>query len=159
LRILAIDPGPEQSAYCLWSGAGHTSGILTNNEMLYHLDEDISLLADFLFIEEIASYGMAVGRETFRTCFWYGRFAEAWHRLPFGGEAILVERRHIKLHHCHSARATDANIRQALIDRFGAPGTKREPGVLFGVKSHMWSALALAVYAYDIRTAAMKESA
>jgi hypothetical protein len=159
MRILAIDPGPEQSAYCLWDGFCHTSGIVTNNEMLYHLDEDISLLADHLFIEEIASYGMAVGRETFRTCFWYGRFAEAWHRLPFGGEAILIERRLIKMHHCHSARATDANIRQALIDRFGAPGTKREPGVLFGVKSHMWAALALAVYAHDIRTAAIRESA
>jgi hypothetical protein len=46
-------------------------------------------------------------------------------------------------------RAKDANIRQALIDRFGAVGTKKMPGPLFGVSSHYWAALAVAVYAAE----------
>lgn len=42
-------------------------------------------------------------------------------------------------------------MRQALIDRFGAPSTKKAPGLLYGVSSHMWAALALAVCAHDRR--------
>jgi len=145
---VAIDPGPEQSAWCLWDGQRLLgSGIQPNAEILYLIDEDPAWKGR-LAIEEIASYGMAVGKEVFRTCFESGRFAEAWRRTG-NGEAHMVERRFIKMHHCHSARATDANIRQALIDRFGAPGKKKEPGMLFGVKSHIWAALALAVYAHD----------
>jgi hypothetical protein len=55
-------------------------------------------------------------------------------------EAELVYRRDVKLHHCHSAKAKDANITQALIDRFapGVPnrgkGTKAEPGWFYGFK-------------------------
>jgi hypothetical protein len=46
-------------------------------------------------------------------------------------------------------RAKDQNIRQALIDRLGPPGTKKNPGPTYGVTSHMWSALAVAVTAHD----------
>jgi len=47
-------------------------------------------------------------------------------------------------------RAKDANIRQALIDRYGpgkdkAIGQKKTPGPLYGFKSHEWAALAVAV--------------
>ena len=54
---------------------------------------------------------------------------------------------------CKNNRAKDKNIRQALIDRFGpgkaAIGTKKAPGPLYGLKSHLWSALAVAVVAAD----------
>src|SRR5699024_5972970 len=97
-----------------------------------------------LVVEMIASDGMPVGREVFETCLWIGRFIQA------AGGAELVYRRDVKLHLCGSARAKDANIRQALIDRFGpgrekAIGIKAQPGPLYGFKRDMWAALAVAV--------------
>jgi hypothetical protein len=93
----------------------------------------------------IASYGMAVGREVFETCVWIGRFIQA--RQPMQHE--LIYRRDVKIHLCGSPRAKDANIRQSLLDKFGEVGTKKNPGPLFGVKSHVWSALAVAVTALE----------
>jgi hypothetical protein len=91
-------------------------------------------------IEMIASYGMAVGADVFQTCVEIGRFVEV-----AGEHVSLVFRRDVKMHLCGSARAKDANIRQALLDRLGPVGTKKAPGPLYGVKSHIWAALAVAV--------------
>jgi hypothetical protein len=93
-----------------------------------------------LVIEKVVSYGMAVGAETFETVFWSGRFAQS-----FLGEHVRIDRKEIKLHICESARATDSNIRQALIDRFGDPGKKASPGLLYPLKGHTWAAFAVAV--------------
>jgi hypothetical protein len=46
-------------------------------------------------------------------------------------------------------RAKDANIRQALIDKLGAVGTKKAPGPLYGISGHLWAALAVADYAIN----------
>jgi len=62
----------------------------------------------------------------------------------------LVPRRDVKMHLCSSVRAKDGNIRQALIDRFGADGTKRKPVPLAGISQHRWAALAVAVTAFDL---------
>lgn len=102
---------------------------------------------DLVSIEMIACYGMPVGRETFETCVWIGRFIERAkqpHRL--------VYRKDVKLHLCNSPRAKDGNVRQAIIDRFGKPGMKKSPGVLYGVSSHVWAALAVAIYSIDVCT-------
>ena len=56
----------------------------------------------------------------------------------------LVYRSEVKMHLCHTAKAKDGNIRQALIDKYGEPGTKKKPGKLYGVASHIWPALAVA---------------
>jgi hypothetical protein len=40
-------------------------------------------------------------------------------------------------------------VRQALIDRLGLQGTKKAPGPTYGIKSHEWAALAVAVYGWD----------
>jgi hypothetical protein len=93
----------------------------------------------------IACYGMPVGAEVFETCVWIGRFLQRWE-----GPYSLVYRREVKLHLCDSARAKDANVRQALIDRFGpgkqkAIGLKASPGPLFQIKADLWAALGVAV--------------
>lgn len=148
MRILAIDPGPEESATVLLNGAptypqkGRNEDLLRS---LYDYTHDNPVLA----VEMIASYGMAVGREVFETCVWIGRFIEAW-----GGTHRLVYRRDVKLFLCQSARATDSNIRAALIDRYGpgklkAIGTKKAPGPLYELKGDMWSALAVALTAEE----------
>ena len=103
--------------------------------------------ADMVAIEMIASYGMPVGREVFETCVWVGRYMERARRrrLP----VRLVYRAEVKMHLCRSMKAKDGNIRQALIDKLGPPGTKKAPGVTYGVSGDMWAALGVAVTAWE----------
>lgn len=169
--ILAIDPGPERSAWLVYKDGQpfeHRFGIDPNATVLERLRDSGGLgLGDEpcrLAIESIASYGMAVGAEVFETCVWSGRFIQGWldaGLLPWREEDSVrrVFRRDVKMHLCGSARAKDANVRQALIDRYGpgkeaAIGKKATPGPLYGVTSHVWSALAVAVTAADTAVAA-----
>jgi hypothetical protein len=141
--ILAIDPGPEQSAYVELSGTSiRDFGKMDNAELLRKLDR-ASWVGDHVAIEMIASYGMPVGAEVFETCVWIGRFMQACGNTPI----TRIPRLQVKNNLCHSSRANDANIRQALIDRFGgkerAIGKKAAPGPLFGVSGDVWAALAV----------------
>lgn len=153
MTLLAIDPGNEQSAWCLYkSGTVADFGKDTNDEVLRLLKQECGgrfSTADEVAVEMIASYGMPVGREVFDTCLWVGRFIEAADR-PW----TLVYRRDVKLHLCGHVRAKDANIRQALIDRYGgkdkAMGHKAKPGPLYGVKADVWSAIAVAETYTDV---------
>jgi hypothetical protein len=154
---LAIDPGNVESAYVL-IGADYrpiSFEKLRNDELLNRLrlgtiDLDIQGVA----IEMVASYGMAVGADVFETCVWIGRFYQVL--ASTSHEPQLVKRLPVKTHHCHSAKATDANIRQALVDRFalGQPnhgkGTKNQPGWFHKFHSDVWAAYALAVYIADL---------
>ena len=88
--------------------------------MLIKLHE---LKYDKLIIEMIASYGMPVGESVFQTCVWIGRFIQR--RLC--SEFEYVYRKDEKMNLCKTMKAKDSNIRQALIDRFGDVGTKRNP--------------------------------
>ena len=148
MRILALDPGPEQTAYVFYDGkTPGVFGICANFIMQEIISTSKTLNSspvDQLVIEGIACYGMPVGKETFETCYWIGRFWQSF------GSAELVYRRDVKIHLCGSMKAKDPMIRQALLDRFGpgkdkAIGTKKNPGPLYGFKSHCWSALAVAV--------------
>ena len=146
MRILALDPGTTQSAYVLWDGKRVLESAIVPNPRLIEILECGQLPSgqincDYLACEMIASYGMAVGREVFETCVWIGRFLQA-HRGPHR----LVYRKDVKLHLCGSPRAKDGNIRQALLDKHGPVGTKGNPGPLYGVRSHVWAALAVADY-------------
>lgn len=145
--LLAIDPGTTHSGWVLMDGSRVVaSGVSPNRDLLADLHLRFPEPATAA-IEMIASYGMAVGREVFETCLWVGRFLEAAgeHRVR------LVYRQEVKMHLCKSPRAKDANIRQALIDLYGgkaeAIGTVKKQGPLYGVKSHAWAALAVAVTA------------
>jgi hypothetical protein len=152
--ILAIDPGPVQSA---WLVLGHTAPrafAIYNNQALLDAFRagDFTLDIECVVIEKIESFGMAVGAEVFETVYWSGRFAEA--ARPFDVERI--GRLKVKTTLCHDSRAKDANIRQGLIDRFTTPeqpaiGLKRSPGPLYGVAGDVWSALAVAVAWTELR--------
>jgi hypothetical protein len=152
-RIIAIDPGTSQSAWCVLEGDKPlVFGKEPNSDVLIRLRREWSPLdeKDLLAVEMIASYGMPVGREVFETCLWIGRYLEAWERRQ--GQHALVYRRDVKLHLCNSARAKDANVRAALLDRYGpgrekAIGTKRAPGPLHGISGDCWSALAVGLTA------------
>jgi hypothetical protein len=151
MRILAIDPGNEQSAFVTIDG-----GVPLHPEKWPNAEVLKSLKfagpRPLLAVEMIASYGMAVGREVFETCLWIGRFLEAW--KDRGGVTRLVYRRDVKLFLCQSARANDSNIRAALIDKYGpgkarAVGTKKAQGPLYALKGDTWSALAVALTAEE----------
>lgn len=140
MNVVAIDPGPKDSAIIFWDGEHICNTDILENELM--LKEVQYPWKDcHLAIEMVQSFGMAVGEEVFQTVLWTGRFVQAWEPRPWS----LVYRKDVKMHLCQSMRAKDANIRQALVDRFGAVGTKKKPGALYGVKSHLWSALAVAV--------------
>lgn len=158
MTILAIDPGSEQSAWVLFDGERvEAHGIITNSGMVSHLRNDDDY--DEVVIEQITSYGMPVGREVFDTVFWAGRFYQVatarTHPHPY-----LLPRRDVKLHLCQSARAKDANVRQALLDRFGgekvAKGCKASPGPLYGLRKDEWAALAIAVTWWDLHQRAQQ---
>lgn len=145
--LVAIDPGNEQSAFVSWDVTPWGPeivrfGKVTNTEMRAICG--VPRTGCHLAIEMIASYGMPVGREVFETCVWIGRFIEAW-----GGPHTFVYRRDVKMFLCGNNTAKDANIRQALIDRYGgkdkAIGKKKAQGPLYGIHDDVWAALAVGV--------------
>lgn len=153
--IIAIDPGSVVSAYVMYdNGEIIEKNILENRELgdklssAYPIQEDVNRIAEYpqLVIEMPQSMGMLVGKSVFDTCFWVGYFAG-----QYRGPCRLVYRTNVKLHLCETARAKDKNVRQALIDRFGEPGTKKNPCKLYGVSKDIWSALAVAVFYSDTR--------
>ena len=143
--VIGIDPGPEQSAYVEFDGKSvWRHGIVTNKHLHTMM---LSFVHTPIFIEMIASYGMAVGASVFNTCVEIGWFEAVAHSCDI--EVQRVYRKDVKLHLCNSPRAKDANVRQALIDRLGPQGTKKSQGPTYGIKSHEWAALAVAVYGHD----------
>ena len=151
MRVMAVDPGTTKSAYVIYShGVIMESGIYSNEIMLSILS---ATQVDHLIIEMVACYGMPVGKEVFETCVWIGRFIER-HRISlFNSSFEFMYRKDVKMHLCNSMRAKDSNIRQAIIDHYPATGggktpqigTKKQPGPLYGTKSDIWSALAVAI--------------
>lgn len=154
MRIAAIDPGTTHSAllFCEVS-RGHlpdidSADIEPNDAVLRAIRELIaSRGCDAVWVEDIQSFGMPVGSEVFETVRYTGRIqqlaAERSVRVSF------YKRTEIKLALCKSTRAKDPSVRVALLDLYGgkqkAIGRKKTPGPLYAIRSHLWSALAVAV--------------
>jgi hypothetical protein len=149
--MIAVDPGNTRSAWVAFDGQrvlGH--GIDLNLDLRNRLSRLNAPGApidpvELVVFEQIESFGMAVGREVFETVFETGRMYQA-----ANATTARLTRKAVKLHLCQSMRAKDANIRAALIDKFGgsndvAIGKKASPGPLFGIRADEWSALAIAV--------------
>lgn len=161
--VLAIDPGPAESAYALVSNGAnyyrvHDFGKVPNETMLEKIITTKS--ADNCVCERIRSYGMPAGAELFETCEWSGRFQQCWIsrfacRIKTSPEPwVWLPRKDVKLNLCGNPRAKDSNIRQAIIDRFGGKssiGTKRQPGPLYGVSGDCWAAIAVGLTWLDMQ--------
>ena len=159
--ILAIDPGSTESGWCIIDADtckpirfGKTPNAGLRDSIIRGDFHD----CDGSWMEMIGHYGtgMPAGKTVFDTCVWIGRFTEAIRLTPQAPpQPALVLRPTVKAHVCGSAKAKDPNVRQALVDRFakGQPnhgkGTKAHPGWFHGVRSDVWQAYALAVYAAD----------
>lgn len=152
-RIIAIDPGNEKSAFVIYKdGDIATFGILDNHRMLENIAyRSYPYYCERLAIEMVASYGMPVGKTVFETCLWIGRFIQKW---GCDDACTKIYRKiDVCMHLCHSTRAKDSNIRQAILDKYPGTGggktpqvgTKSKPGPLYGIKADIWSALAIAI--------------
>lgn len=152
--ILAIDPGTTKSGWCLYQDEVVLRSGVDDNEKVRAMLLNARNAGWMLAIEWIESFGMAVGKDVFITVRWIGRFMECTQNPD---AVMLIPRKEVKMLLCGSMKAKDANIRQALLDRFPASGggktpqvgTKSAPGPLYGVSSHAWSALAVAVAAQE----------
>lgn len=165
MRVLAVDPGSQQSAWLLLVDGRPELWTKEPNEQLRDrlrweladarlaLPDAVNISADLVVIEWLSPRGMPTSAQEFEAAFWAGRFAEAARPLP----VERLTRDAVKFHHTgHRARVTDAVIRAALIDRFGgiggkaaAVGVKSAPGPLYGVHADCWAALAVALAWHD----------
>lgn len=91
---------------------------------------------------------MAVGQTVFETCVWIGRFKEIAEAQNI--KVDYIYRKDEKMNLCYSMKAKDSNIRQALIDRFGVVGTKKNPGWFYGFKKDIWAAYAVGITYLDM---------
>ena len=148
--VFAIDPGTLSSGFVLADVT--PSGIelihfgkAENRELLQIMD---GVAFECLLVEMVASYGMTVGAEIFETCVWIGQFLHAAEsrNIP----VARLKRKEVVSEICGSSKAKDGNVRQALIDIYGAVGTKHAPGYFYGFAGDIWQAFAL-LHAYKSR--------
>ena len=150
MRIMAVDPGNEKSALVIVSNKPSfqvIAAMIEPNDAIKKYYATHCNGGQVIAIEMIASYGMPVGKTVFDTVRFIGQLEQV--AIDRGENPLLVYRQEVKLHFCHNSRAKDGNIRQVLIDRFGKPGRKKSPGVLYGLHDDLWQALAVAVYVMD----------
>lgn len=114
--------GNIESAYCFIDSETYKPLYFAKIENEKLLELIMNSEFDDIVIEMIASYGMPVGESVFQTCVWIGKFAQASNMYE-----KYIYRKDEKINICHSMKAKDSNIRQALIDRFGDVGTKKNP--------------------------------
>lgn len=141
--VIGIDPGSKKSAYVLWNNKEILDkGILPNEEILVLLDtmwrEPI-----ILAIETMQSIHEKSGKAIIDTIFWSGQFYQAW---LVGPRAKLTRDQVKKALYAKD----DFGVRKALTQRFGEPGTKKNPGpITYGLADHLWAAFAVAVVHMD----------
>lgn len=153
MKIMAIDPGPVESAWVRYDDVQRFVADFGKQENWLVLKEIEWAAYDALVIEMVASFGKPVGMEVFETCVWIGQFL---HARPKMMADFRLTRHQIKMHLCGATQGVnDAVIRQRLIDLFGpgkqvAVGTKAKPGPLYEIKGDVWQALAVAVVFSDL---------
>ena len=150
--VLAVDPGPTTSGVVVYDGKRVLYAAKNDTIAdVYALIEDNPHGADLVACERVQSYGIA-GASLLRTAEVYGAICRtaSVSRLIFTG----IYRRDV----CNALHVTgkgrDQQVRQRMIEMHGgskaeAIGTKRAPGPLYGVTSHAWQALGLAVVARE----------
>lgn len=149
--ITAIDPGNQESAFCVIDSETFKPlrfAKVPNQELVEDLYSGAYTQSEDFVIERVACYGMPVGREVFDTCEWIGQFTRII-ISRYAKNPHYVIRLDEKRAICHNMRAGDANIRRALIDRFAThdlkngKGTKKDPDFFYGFHADVWAAYAV----------------
>lgn len=169
--LIAIDPGNTQSGVVIMGAQypkPYSAAKVDNSRLLEKIPDlimrnIINKNDSVAVIEMVAHYGsgMAAGAEVFDTCVWIGRFIQAL--KAEGIPVYTIKRMQVKLNLCGQAKARDANVTQALVDRFakGEPnygkGTKKNKGWFYGFKKDIWAAYAVGITAYDLGVEQLEE--
>lgn len=145
--ILGVDPGYEESGFCCWS-TDH--GVLDHGKLgnadLLHIIEQHTIRGDpdVMAIERFKSYGKPIGDSSIHTIEWSGVFRHA-----FGMHTSHWVYRREVANWLTGGKSKDSFLLAALTHYFGgqdrAIGTKRNPGVMYGLNNDERSALAVAL--------------
>lgn len=142
-HVFAIDPGNFDTAYFILRGDGSivSFGKVDNRTFLDRLrnvvaDNNIRASRYVFACEMVACYGMVAGASLFETAVVIGRIQEI-----VGPNLRLIPRSSVK---SVIKGRNDSEIRTKLIEQYGKPGTKKEPGATRGIVADMWAAFALA---------------
>ena len=162
MRILGIDPGPDESAWCL----AQTRGVpvvlgaakMPNQSLLTSIIQTYgppggALSADRLVVERITprsipsgKRGPAVGTETLLTCEWAGRFMGGFEAAAGLGAGLVhaIARPDACRYFTGDPRATKPQVRAAILDYW----PRTEPSALRGLtqKDHTWDAFATLLF-------------
>jgi Holliday junction resolvasome RuvABC endonuclease subunit len=165
--IIGIDPGPTTSGYAVLEGPAQDA-IIDMTYVRVVVAEDTAptdrVIDAFAAVikqidparvrvacEWLANYEKVVGASVFDTARVVGRYEQEARRCRIAFS--LIKRPDVFLALCGRRTASKSQVRHAVIDAFprsggGATpqvGTKRQPGPLYGVRSHAWDAVAVAV--------------
>lgn len=162
---MGIDPGTRVSSYVVYDPVAGTitkfGCDVPNPEVLEAIDDMGQTVVVVVEMFNHMGDNFPVGKDVFTTVMWIGRFIQlhvATLELPHDAdhEQFLVYRLALKMNICGKSTVRDSNVRQAIIDRFGgdeiAIGKKKTPGPLYGLKSHGWQAMAVALTYFDRET-------
>lgn len=145
--IIGIDPGTTESGYTAWDADKAKLldyGKLDNNIVIDKIREHKDVKDVVFVIEGFKSYGMIMGQSTIDSIFWSGRFAQEITYIT--DKLYIVPRKTCVTKLCGVAKAKDGNVSRRLKDLFGEKGTKKNPGILYGISKDAWSALSYCVY-------------
>ena len=143
MEILSIDVGTTEAGFCLIDMNTYKPirfGKISNEELLQIVKKENY---DVLIYEEFQSYGMPIGISTITSITWNGRYIQS--ALDREKKVDYIYRKEEKMNLCGTMKAKDSNIRQALIDRFGEVGTKKNQGWFYGFKNDVWAAYAVGI--------------
>lgn len=169
MRILAIDPGTTKTAYCMMTEEPAViSAADVDNEIVLRLVEEgdyDQMTIECMEARNLSSAGQAIGKSTYETCIWIGRYIQAATRRNkpitriYRSEerSLLVPTKKNKLPPLPAGigNTTDAKIRASLIARFArhdkknGKGTKNNKDMFYGFQGDMWAAFAVGVTFLD----------
>ena len=118
MNILALDPGSQNTAWVLYDGGEPLEWKTQPNDEVRAMLSGIAQMSqshpDMLAVEYMRPRGMPTSQDEMDTMFELGRMVQAW-----GRNWKPISRHEVKVHICGQGNASDANIRAALIDRYG----------------------------------------
>ena len=153
LIVLGIDPGPTNCGAVLYEAEARRVHFAWKSLTVAEALAAIECRPQLVAIERVQSYGIA-GASLLQTARSAGRLEQAAQglRLP---TRLIYRREVLRALDVTGKGNRDALVRQRLIEMHGgerraAQGTKKAPGPLYGVASHAWAALAVAVAAQEV---------
>jgi len=151
MTIIGIDPGSEETAYAVMA-EDYTVVEADKQDNEQFLDSTLPSLIrsgiNTVVVEGIQSYGMAVGKTVFETCYIVGECRRV--AKIEGAESYIYARPEYARALVGGMKVKDSMVRQALMTRFGGD-KKGEPLHLLKGNSDKRSAFAIAVYHADKR--------